>query len=269
MSNKIRDPETIKRLQDTIIEVSFPILSREHPLVYLKIEIELLGMQKEVITIEEFHKVVQGCGFLAAIESKEFANAVEHFHHNGTVLNLASIKSLKKLVILSPHWVAKLMSYLLFAHPYKYTGNGRDICFNNLKQKGILLESFLLNMLDSFNNSGVTGYQIQLNEAVDLMKWFGFIAQISNKTKILDKEVKIVTQEKGLYIVPSLLPDDEKDQKRLPEKDDENVRIVYYHFPDEFLPLMLFNQLVAMCINRNEEKREDLIWFVTIHLIPL
>ena len=269
LSNKVRDPETIKRLQDVIIEVSFPILSREHPLVYLKIERELLSMQKGVITIEEFHTVVQGCGFLAAIDSKEFAYAVEYFHHNGTVLNFASIKSLKKLVILSPHWVAKLLSYLLIAHPYKNTGNGRDISFDNLKQRGILLESFLSYMLDCFNNSGVTGYQIQQNEAVDLMRWFGFIAQISPKTKILDQEVKIVTQEKGLYIVPSLLPYDEKDQKRLPEKDDKNVRIVYYHFPDEFLPLMLFSQLVAMCINRNEEKREDLIWYVTIHLIPL
>ena len=269
LSNKIRDPETIKRLQDTIIEVSFPILSREHPLIYIKIERELLGMQKGVITIEEFHKVVQGCGFLAAIDSKEFAYAVEHFHHNGTVLNFASIESLKKLVILSPHWVTKLLSYLLIAHPYKNTGNGRDISFNNLKQRGILLESFLSYMLDCFNDSGVTGYQIQQNEAVDLMKWFGFIAQISHKTKILDKEVKIATQEKGLYIVPSLLPDDDKDQKGLPEKDDKNARIVYYHFPDEFLPLMLFNQLVAMCINRNEEKREDLIWYVTIHLNPL
>ena len=268
LSNKVRDPETIKRLQDTIIEVSFPILSREHPLVYLKIERELLGMQKGVITIEEFHKVVQGCGFLAAIDSKEFAFAVEYFHHNGTVLNFASIESLKKIVILSPHWVTKLLSYLLIAHPYKYTGNGRDICFNNLKQRGILLESFLSHMLDCFNKSGVTGYQIQQNEAVDLMKWFGFIAQISPKTKILDKKVKIVTREKELYIVPFLLPDDDKDQKVLPEKDGRNVRIVYYYFPDEFLPLMLFNQLVAMCINRNEEKREDLIWYVTIHLIP-
>ena len=260
LSNKIRDPKNIKQLQDAIIEVSFPILSREHPLVYLKIERELLSIQKGVITIEEFHTVVQGCGFLAAIDSKEFVYAVEYFHHNGTVLNFASIESLKKLVILSPHWVTKLLSYLLIAHPYKNTGNGRDISFNNLKRRGILLESFLSYMLDCFNNSGVAGYQIQQNEAVDLMKWFGFIAQISPKTKILDKEVKIVTREKGLYIVPSLLPGDDKDQKVLPEKDEKNVRIVYYHFPDEFLPIMLFNQLVAMCINRNEEKREDLIW---------
>ena len=263
LSNKVRDPKTIKQLQDVIIEVSFPILSRKHPIIYLKIERKLLGIQKGVIKIEKFHAVAQECGFLAAIDSKEFACAVEHFHHNGTLLNFASIESLKKLVILSPHWVTKLLSYLLIAHPYKDTGNGRDIACNNLKQRGILVKSFLSYMLDCFNNSGVTGYQIQLNEAVDLMKWFGFLAQISPNTKILDAEVKIHTKEMGLYIVPSLLPNDE-DQKGLPERDDENVRIVYYYFPDEFLPPMLFNQVVALCINRNEEKREDLIRYVKV-----
>ena len=264
LSNKVRDPKAIRQLQNAIIEVSFPVLSREHPLVYLKIERELLGMEKGVITIEEFHRVAHRSGFLAAVDTEEFACAVEYFHHNGTVLNFKSIESLKKLVILSPHWLTKLLSYLLIAHPYKDTGNGRDISFNNLKQRGILLESFLSYMLDWFNNSGVTGYQIQQNEAVDLMKWFGFLAQISPKTKILDKEVKVLTKEKGLYIVPSLLPDDKNDQQGQSEKDDENVRIIYYHFPDEFLPPMLFNQVVAMCINRNEEKREDLIRYVTV-----
>ena len=233
LSNNVRDPRIICKLQNTIIEVSFPILSREHPLVYLKIERELLGMEKGVITIEEFHRV-------------------------------ACIESLNKLVIFSPHWLTKLLSYLPIVHPYKDTGNGRDISFNNLKQRGILLESFLLYMLDCFNNSGVTGYQIQQNEAVDLMKWFGFLAQISPKTRILDKEVKVLTKEKRLYFVPSLLPDDKKDQQGQSEKDDENVRIIYYHFPDGFLPPMLFNQVVAMCINRNEEKRKDLIRYVTV-----
>ena len=261
LSNKVRDPKAIQQLQNAIIEVSAAILSKEHPLVYLKIERELLGIDKGVITIEEFHEITCRCGFLASIDSKEFAYALEHFHHNGTLLNFASIESLKGLVILSPHWLTKLFAYVLIAHPYKSTGNGRDFSFDNLKENGILLDSFLSYMLDYFNNSGVTGYQIKQPEAVDLMKRFGFLAQISPKTKILEEDVNIVTQEKALYIVPSLLPDDTNNQKKVPEKNAKNVRIIYYHFPDEFLPPMLFNQLVSMCVNRNEDKREDLIWY--------
>ena len=104
------------------------------------------------------------------------------------------------------------------------------------------------------------GYQIKQQEAVDLMKRFGFLARISPKTKILEKDFKIITEEKELYIVPSLLPDDLHNEKRLPERNDENVKTIYYYFPDEFVPPMLFSQVVSMCINRNEDRREDLIW---------
>ena len=262
LSNKDRDPKAILQLQKVITEVAAPILSKEHPLVYLKIEKQLLGIDKGVITIEEFHEVTQRCGFLATIDSKEFAHALQHFHNCGTVLHFASIKSLKRLVILSPHWLTKLLSYALIAHPYNPTGNGCDLSFNNLQENGILLGSFLSYMLDSFQKSGVTGYPIKQHEAVDLMKWFGFLAQISSKTKILEEKIK--KDEEEVYIVPSLLPDDPTNQKRIPEKDNSNVRIIYYYFPDKFLSPMLFNQVVTMCINRNEEKREDLLWYVII-----
>ena len=267
LSNKDRDSTVIRQLQDTIIEVALPILSKEYPLVYLKIERKLLSMEQGVITLEEFHEVAHRCGLLATIDSKEFANALEYFHNKGTVLNFPSIESLRNLVILSPHWLTKMLSYLLIAHPYKHTGKDRDISFDTLKQRGILLESFLSHMLDLFNTSGVVGYQIKQAEAVHLLKWFGFLAPISSNTKILDKKVEVITQERRLYVVPSLLPDDEQDQKKIPVKDNENVRMVYFYFPEKFLPSMLFNHVVAMCINRNEEKREDLVWYVVNKLL--
>ena len=262
LSNKVRDPKAILQLQSAVMEVAAPILSKEHPLVYLKIERQLLGIDKGVITIEEFHEVTQRCGYLATINSKEFAHALQHFHNCGTVLHFASTQSLKGFVILSPHWLTKLLSYALIAHPYKPTGNGRDLSFSNLQENGILLGSFLSYMLDSFQKSGVTGYPIKQHEVVELMKWFGFLAQISPKTKILEEKIK--KDEEEVYIVPSLLPDDPANQKRIPEKDNSNVRVIYYYFPDKFLPPMLFNQVVTMCINRNEEKREDLLWYVII-----
>ena len=260
MSNSVRNADTILRLQNVIIEVAAPILNREHPLVFLKIERELMSLDKGVITVEEFQEITSRCGFVAAIESKEFAYALNHFHHHGIVLNFSSIESLKRLVILSPHWLTKFLSYALIAHPYKSTGNGRDFSYDNLKDHGILSQSLLIYMLDWFNNSGGTGNQIKLQPAVDLMKRFGFIAQISQKTKILEG-VKNIKDEKVLYVVPSMLPDDKDNMKKIPEKSNENVRVIFYYFPDEFLPPMLFNQLVAMCIDRNEEKREDLLWY--------
>ena len=177
------------------------------------------------------------------------------------MLNFSTVESLKRLVILSPHWLTKLLSYALIAHPYKSTGNGRDISYKNLKDHGILVESFLIYMLDWFNNSGVVGHQLKLDEAIDLMKRFGFLAPISSKAMILEG-VKNIEKDEPLYVVPSLLYYDKEGKKDVPKRGQQDIRIVYFYFPDEFLPPMLFNQVIAMCINRNENKREDLLWYV-------
>ena len=259
LSNKIRDPATICKLQDTLIEVSLPILSKEQPLVYLKIERELSGLQKGVITRKEFHAISCNCGFLSEMNSKEFAEALEYFHNRGTVLHYASIKSLQELVILSPHWLTKLFSYILIAHPYRSIGGKEDISFEILTDKGILLGSFLTFMLEKFNTSErVGGFEVQREQSVDLIKTFGFVAQVTPKAKFLE-EAKI-TNEKEIFIVPSLLPEDTTNQQQIPEVDDTTVRVVYFYLPDHFLPPILFNQMVTKCIDRNEFKRETILW---------
>jgi len=260
ISNKCRDSEMISQLHDAVLQVSLPILSKEYPIVYLKIEKSLLSITKGVITLEEFHHVAESCGFRTSIGSKEFAGALEYFHHRGTILHYASIKSLSKLVILSPHWLTKLISYLLIAHPYQRIGGKKDKSFGLLTKKGILLGSFLQYMLDLFNQSELgTGFPVDLQQAVDLMSKFSFIAHISSSTYFLeDKEIS--ADKDDLYIVPSLLLEDPQNLKVVPNECDENVRVVYYSFPDEFVPEMIFNQMVAACLSRNKAEREDLVW---------
>ena len=181
-----------------------------------------MGIEKGVITTAEFHTITFRCGFLADINSAEFAQALEYFHHRGTVLHFASIDSLKELVILSPHWLTKLFSYVLIAHPYQRIGGREDISFRILTEKGILLGSFLTFMLEAFNNSEqVTGSEVKQKQTVDLMKKFGFVAQISPSAKFLE-ETKIAN-EKDIYIIPSLLPEDTTNKRQIPEENDDNV----------------------------------------------
>ena len=259
ISNKIRDPVSISKLQDTLVKISLPILSKEQPLVFLKIERELLGHQKGVITTEEFHAISCSCGFLAEVNSKEFAYALEYFHHRGTVLHFPSIKSLKGLVILSPHWLTKLFSYVLIAHPYRSIGGKEDISFKILTEKGILLGSFLTFMLEKFNNSErVGGFEIQRVQTIDIIKKFGFVAQVTPKAEFLEETT--ISNEKEIFIVPSLLPEDNTNQQQIPEVDDINVRVVYFYLPDHFLPPILFDQMVTKCIDRNEFKSEKILW---------
>ena len=259
LSNKHRNYEAILQLQYAIFEISSPILSREHPLVYLKIERVLLSLNKGVITTKEFHAITISCGFLADMESEEFAVALEYFHHCGTVLHFATIPSLKELVILSPHWLTKLFSYVLIAHPYQRIGGQKDNAFRILTERGILLGSFLTHMLGCFKSSEKVGcHEIERDQTIDLMKRFGFVAQISSKAKFLEA-VKI-PKEKEIFIVPSLLPEDEANQEQMPDEKDSSVRVVYFYLPDHFLPPILFDQMVTKCIDRNEFKRETILW---------
>ena len=262
LSNKHRDPEVVAELQYTILEISSPILSREHPLVYLKIERILLGINKGAITTKEFHAITSSCGFMAKIQSEEFSGALQYFHHCGTVLHFASIDTLKELVILSPHWLTKLFSYALIAHPYQRIGSiggKEDNSFRILIKKGILLGSFLTYMLEYFNSSeDAAGFEVEQEQTKDLMKRFGFVSQINPKAKFLE-EVKI-PNEKEIFIVPSLLPEDTTNERPIPEEHDSNVRVVYFYLPDHFLSPILFDQMVTKCIDRNEFKRENILW---------
>ena len=260
VSNKHRNSEMISQLHDAVLQVSLPILSKEYPIVYLKIERSLLSISKGVITFEEFHSVAESCGFHSRIDSKEFTGVLEYFHHRGTILHFATVKSLSKLVILSPHWLTKLISYLLIAHPYQRIGGKHDRSFGLLTKKGILLGSFLAYMLDLFNQSEFgTGFQIDHQQAVDILSKFSFIAHISSNTYFLeDKDIS--ADKDDFYIVPALLLEDTDNTKNVPNECDENVRVVYYNFPDKFVPEMIFNQMVAACLSRNTNEREDLVW---------
>ena len=258
LSNKNRDPRIIELLQSTVIEVATPILSKEQPLVFLKIERILLSTDKGVLSKEEFHEITYSCGFLAAIDSHEFSFALQYFHNRGTILHFASVVSLKKLVILSPHWLTKLFSYVLIAHPYQRIGGHHDNAFRNLTQKGVLAGSLIIYMLELFNSSEkYASFEIELRQAIGLMKQFYFVAQVDHTAKFLIG-VKI-GNEKQLYIVPSLLPMDAP-QQNVPESHYDNIKIVYFNLPDGFLPPMLFSQMMAMCINRNRDKQEDILW---------
>ena len=253
LSNKVRDPEVIQRLKKVIVEISTPILSKEHPLVFLKIERALLGANKHVLTKVEFHEMTCRCGFLVAIDSREFSKALQYFHDRGSILHFASTDSLKDLVILSPDWLTKLFSYVLIAHPYKRMG-GHNNSFYMLQKKGILVSSFLCTMLGLFNRlEQYTSFKLEQQQAVDLMKNFYFVAKIYKQRAKFLEDMNIDT-ENEIYIVPSLLPESRESQPDGISKD------VYFHFPDSFLPPMLFSQMMAMCINRNEDKRQDILW---------
>ena len=260
LSNKVRDEKTITELKEIVLQISAPSMNEKHPLIYLKIEKELLLSKKEVITTAEFHKVAVENGFTAKQGSVEMRGALSYFHQKGVILHFPSIDNLKQLVFLSPQWLEKLIAYIIIAHYYKPTGDKRDHSYKRLKREGVLVGSFLQHSLEMFNKlHRVIGCEISFEQAIAFLVKFGFIAQISITTVFLEESHPWGEEELRIFIVPSLLPE-EKEGKRLIFFKEKYVWSIYFRFVDGFIPLTIFHQMIAACINWNESKKQNIAW---------
>ena len=261
LSNKVRNESTITLLKKIVLDITAPSMKEEHPLIYLKIEKELLLLKKEVVTTKEFYKVAVENGFTAAEDSMEMRGALEYFHQKGVVLHFPSINNLKQLVFLSPQWLEKLIAFLIIAHNYKPTGDRDDHSYDRLKYEGVLVGSFLDHMLQMFNKlHRAVGCEISFKQAVTFLIKFGFIAEISITTEFLEElHPWSKEDEKRIFIVPSRLPED-KGEKRLSFLNKRRAWSIHFQFPDEYVSLTLFHQMVAACINWNGERKQNIAW---------
>ena len=260
LSNTIRNENAINHLKEIVLQISAPSMKEKHPLIYLKIEKKLLLLRKEVITTAEFHKVAVENGFMATENSTEMQGALDHFHQKGVILHFPSIDSLKELVFLSPQWLEKLIAFLIVAHHYKPTGDEDDHSYRRLKDEGVLAGSFLEHSLQMFNKlHRVIGCEISVNQAVAFLSNFGFIAEISNTTEFLEESHPWSEKETRMFIVPSQLPEG-KEEKRLTFIEDKHVWSIYFTFIDGFIPLTIFHQMIAACINWNESRKQNIVW---------
>ena len=266
LSNKaeFRDPETIDRLKMIVQKASVPILKEEHPLVFIKIEMSLLSLQKEVITTAEFHEIAKENGFLAEENSPEIKGALNHFHQMGVILHFPSIDELKELVFLSPQWLEKLFAYLIIAHPYKITGDREDDLYECLVKDGILFGTFLNHMLQMFNKAQeVTGCNISFDQAVAFLAKFRFIAEITTSTDFLEESHPMLNSNyednAKIFIVPSQLPQ-VKEGIRLSFVEKKFVWSLHFIFTDGFVPSTIFHQLVASCITWTTKNNQPISW---------
>ena len=263
LSNKVRDESIITQLKEIVLQISAPSMKEKHPLIYLKIEKELLLLRKEVISTTEFHKVAVENGFMAKENSMEMKGALDHFHQKGVILHFPSIDGLKQLVFLSPQWLEKLIAFLIIAHHYKPMGDKDDHSYRRLKHEGVLVGSFLDHSLQMFNKlHRVIGCEIAFDQAIAFLSNFGFVAEISITTEFLEESHPWSDEETRIFIVPSQLPEG-KEERKLSFVKEKVVWSIYFAFIDGFIPLTIFHQMIAVCINWNESRKQSIVWYVS------
>ena len=252
VSNKYPDEE-MDRLKDATIIVASS-LRKMQPIFFLKIERSLLFLEKQIISKSTMADVIAKSSSSISEDSPEFKGVLHYFHTKRTILYLSKIESLRDLVILSPHWLAKLFSYIITAHSY-ITGTELDDQWEQLTKYGILHEKLLIHMLAKFHSDYPTEVCITKKQVVDILLCFHLVAPISRKVRFAEFGYPPIPESGDTFIVPSLVP---RGEKNIPCTKQE--RIVYFKFQTGFVPTSLLNQLIAECICRNVQTKHQLLW---------
>ena len=254
VSNKCRD-EGIEHLKNATIKAAISLRIKQ-PIFFLKIEQALLQHKEPVISKSMMLDLVTKATFSVAEDSLEFKGVLRYFHNKRTILYFSEIESLTDLVILSPHWLAKLLSYVIAAQSYK-TGFAVDGAWKRLTEYGILEESLLQHMLDKFHSDYPSILCVTKQQVVNILLSFHLVARITREAWFSEEGYPSLPDCGDAFVVPSLVP---QDDKNIPNTKQE--KIVYFKFERGFIPTSLLNQLIADYICRNVKRNDRLLWLV-------
>ena len=175
-------------------------------------------------------------------------------------MHFPKAKSLKDVVVLSPDWLTKLFSYIIVAHPYKVECD-YNLQFERLRDHGILQEDFIAFMVNKFNNEQKKfGLPLSCNQAIEFAQLFDFITEVDSSTYFLEELQQPPISKKRVFVVPPMLPLELPDDAKLPDDKNFQARVVYFNFPERFIPPMVFYQMLTACIGRNIKRKENLYW---------
>ncbi|XP_065912714.1 uncharacterized protein [Dysidea avara] len=252
LSNKIRDPNVNKALQQTILDAS-PMKIR--PTKYIKMERNLmLSAHKEkqsVLNMANVKEIARNCGLSS---SEEVLEALEFFHQKGSLLYFNQVPALSDVIILCPQWLARLLTYVLTNLICRPAGSPLGSFAKERNNEGLLRQELLEWCVDRFKTDeaehGSTKCDIIWKTVVDLLLKFNLMVDVTSSSLAAKKNI---AADKRLFLVPHLLP-----QEKFIPTTDPCYKVLYY-FPGEFIPDNLVDQLIVKCIKWNGKHRFDFI----------
>ena len=253
--NKQRDSMVVKAIRETVMQAA-SITRKTRPTRYVEIErkLMLLSSQEQVgvIGFDEIAKVAKSCGL--STDKDELLKMTQYFHHKGTLLHFHNVPSLFSTIILSPHWLTKLLTCVLTnltcqpAHPVlaKYAERRQN--------EGLLEEELIHWTVEQFNKSESDCNRIMANlRGLPLIELFTKFQLIVDVTQSSIADHRPSSDGERLFLVPHLLPFEEA----LPSKD--FCFKILYNFAAHFIPDNLVDQLIVKCAQWNNDRHYDLI----------
>ena len=252
--NKQRDSMVVKAIRETVMQAA-SITRKTRPTRYVEIERKLMLLSSQdqvgVIGFDEITKVAKSCGL--STDKDELLKMTQYFHHKGTLLHFHNVPSLFSTIILSPHWLTKLLTYVLTNLTCQPTDPVLATYAKSRQNNGLLEEELIHWTVEQFNKSQSDCNRIMANlrglPIIDLFIKFQLIVDVT-KSSIADYRPR--GDGKRLFLVPHLLPFEEI----LPS---ENFCFkILYKFPAHFIPDNLVDQLIVKCTQWNNDRHYDL-----------
>ena len=234
------------------------LLTKKQPISYLKFEQQILKMahQKSWISKDNASRIATTAGVEDSLESLE--ELLQHCSCKGILLHYSRAPTLGDLVFISPQAVSNLVSSVIKTHDYAKFSHTCELRkkFIRFDKFGLLEETLLDDMLGRFKNSNYTKKLI-----LDFLITFFLAVEVDKWTKFENEDESYLTPDSGrVFIVPSVLVYNKSKDFLKPENHVDNV--VLYHFPDKFLPTIVFNYVLTLTIKWCIEKGHSIHWYV-------
>ena len=252
---EMRIPAVINKLKQVVMQ-SASITRQTRPTRYVEAErkLMLLSTQEKiyVIGLGELSEVAKACGLPK--EQEELCKLTRYLHHKGALLHYQDVPSLSSTIILSPHWMAKLLTYVLTTLTCQPTDPQLSVYAKRRHKEGLLEEELIDWSVEQFNESEAPENQIETNlrgvPVVELFVKFLLIVDIT-QSSLAGKKSR--GEGKRLFLVPHLLP-----FEVLPPSTAASIKFLFY-FPGHFIPDNLVDQLIVKCARWNNDRHYDLL----------
>ena len=257
---EMRDITLIAALQKIIIKAA-PV--RYRPTKYVKVERKLLQLsfnQKlSVISLTQLKEVAKSCGIETLRDNQgSIEKLLEYLNHKGTVLYFSKVPALSDIIILSPQWLARLLTYVLtslicrpFNPPLKHFAKERST-------EGLIREELLEWSIQQFNKDEVKRGQINFkltewkSKVAELLLNFHLMVDVTNSS--LAKRDIPLKANKRLYLVPYLLP-----ERPIKKPSTSCCFTLLFHFTFGFISDTFIDQLIVKCTEWNRRHLFDLM----------
>jgi len=253
--NFARDIDVIDGIKHSVMKAA-SITRQTCPTRYVEVErkLMLLSMQEKinVIGLDELATVAGSCGLPTGKE--ELLKLSEYFHHKGALLYFPKVPSLSDTIILSPHWLAKLLTYVLTSLTCQPTDPPLSAYAIRRQKEGLLEEELIHWSVEQFNKTESPGNRIATDlRGVPVVELFIKFQLIVDITKSSLAGSRLRGEQDRLFLVPHLLPFEE-----LSPSQEESFKFLFY-FPAHFIPDNLVDQLIVKCVYWNDDHQYDLI----------